>query len=278
MMKQSSLRLVQSFFIAAVLILGAHSQRSLGQTPAPTPTVAPASQLLSITAVSVKPEMQAEFQNFMKSTTNPALKKGGLQWRAVWQTTAAAGDAFEYIIVAPVEKLAEFDGPSALEKGLGAPGFASWQAKAGSLVTSVRRFIVRTRPDLSFEAKRTGPPKLAIVAAVHVGVNRNNEFENFVKNDYLPVMKQAQVSYLVSQTIFGGNTNEYVTLTLQESFADLDKGPVTTQILGAEGAMKLVQRVPAGVVTQLERSISRFVPELSFMGTMTIASTSSSSW
>jgi len=79
------------------------------------------------------------------------------------------------------------------------------------------------------------------------------------------VMKQAQVSYMVSQTIFGGDANEYVALTLRESFTDLDKGPVLVQALGEEGAQKLLQKLPVGTVTHLERSISRFVPELSFM-------------
>jgi hypothetical protein len=269
-MKQIAIRVFQAFCITALLLFAAQSQRSLAQNPNPTPTpttpaAAPTPEFLSITAVSVKPEMMTEFQNYMKTTTNPALKKGGLKWRGVWQSTTAAGDAFEYIIVAPVEKLAEFDGPSPIEKGLGAEGFASWQAKAGTLVSSVRRFIVRTRPDLSFEAKRTGPPKLAVVTSVHVAPNRNNDFENYLKNDFVPVMKQAQVSYMVSQTIFGGDANEYVALTLRESFTDLDKGPVLVQALGEEGAQKLLQKLPAGTVTHLERSISRFVPELSFM-------------
>ena len=181
--------------------------------------------------VSVKPEMMVEFQNFMKNTTNPALKKGGLKWREVWQTTGAAGDAFEYVLVSPVAKLAEFDGPSALEKGLGPQGLRAWQTKAGALVNSVRRFIIRTRPDLSFAGQRTGAPKLAVVHMVHVAPNRTNEYENFLKADFVPVMKQAGVTYLVSQTIFGGNGNEYITLTMRDSFADLDKGPVHVQAL-----------------------------------------------
>jgi len=208
--------------------------------------------------------MVPEFQNFMKSTTNPALKKGGQKWREVWQSTTAAGDAFEYILVSPMASFSEFDGPGALEKGLGAQGFAGWQTKAGSLVKSARRYIIRTRPDLSYRATRTGPPKMAVVTAVHVGINRNMDFENFIKNHYMPVMKQAQVTYLVSQTIFGGDANEYITLTFRESFAELDKGPVLVQTLGQEAADKLMQRVPSGAVTHLERSISRFVPELSF--------------
>ena len=95
--------------------------------------------------------------------------------------------------------------------------------------------------------------------------NRNDEFENFVKNDFIPVMNQAGVTYVVSQTIFGGDANEYVTLTMRDSFADLDKGPVLVQALGQEGAQKLMQKLPAGAVVHVERSLTRFVPELSIL-------------
>jgi hypothetical protein len=257
--------LLRAFCGATLMLLAAHSHKAIAQNPAPTPQAAPTPQFLSITVVSVKPEMMVEFQNFMKNTTNPALKKGGLSWREVWQNTGAAGDAFEYVLVTPVGKLADFDAPSALEKGLGPQGISAWQTKAGSLVNSVRRFIIRTRPDLSFAAQRTGTPKFAVVHFVHVAPNRNSDYENYLKNDFVPVMKQASVTYLVSQTIFGGNANEYLTLTMRDSFADLDKGPVLIQELGQEAAQKLTQKLPAGVVVHLERSITRFVPELSIM-------------
>ena len=254
--------LLRAFCVATLVLLAAHSP-ALAQTPTPTPQGAPTPEFLSLTMVTVKPEMVVEFQNFMKNTTNPALKKGGVKWREVWQSTGAAGDAFEYVLVTPVAKFADFDGPSALEKGVGAQGMAAWQTKAGSLVTSVRRFIIRTRPDLSFAAQRSGGPKLAVVHFVEVAPNRNDDYENFLKNDFVPVMKQAGVTYLVSQTIFGGNANEYITLTMRDSFADLDKGPVHIQVLGQEAGQKLMQKMPAGAVVNLERSITRFVPELS---------------
>lgn len=249
--------------LCALVFVTALSLQSVAQTPTPSP--APTPEFLSLTVVSVKPEMITEFQNFMKNTTNPALKKGGLKWREVWQTTGAAGDAFEYVLVTPLGKFAEFDGPSALEKGLGAQGMPAWQAKAGSLVTSVRRFIIRTRPDLSFAAQRSGPPKLAVLHSVQIAPNRNDDYENYLKNDFVPVMKQAGVTYLVTQTIFGGNANEYITLTMRDSFADLDKGPVLIQALGPEGAQKLTQKLPAGTVVNLERSLTRLVPELSIL-------------
>lgn len=257
--------LLRACCCGATLVLMAAYSQSFAQTPTPTPQVAPTPEFLAITVVSVKPEMMVEFQNFMKNTTNPALKKGGLKSREVWQSTGAAGDPFEYVFVTPVAKLADFDGPSPLEKGLGAQGLPAWQIKAGSLVNSVRRFIIRTRPDLSFAAQRSGAPKLAVVQFVHVAPTRNDDYENFLKNDFVPVMKQAGVTYLVSQTIFGGDGNEYITLTMRDSFADLDKGPVHIQTLGQEAGRKLMQKLPAGAVVQVERSITRFVPELSIV-------------
>jgi hypothetical protein len=256
--------LLRAFCGATLILLAAHSE-ALAQTPTPTPQAGPPAEFLSVTVVSVKPEMMIEFQNFMKNTTNPALKKGGLKSREVWQNTGAAGDAFEYVLVTPMAKFADFDAPSALEKGLGPQGMSAWQTKAGSLVTSVRRFIIRTRPDLSFAAQPMGVPKLAVIHFVHVAPNRTNDYESFLKNDFVPVMKQAGVTYLVSQTIFGGNGNEYITLTMRDSFADLDKGPVHIQALGQEAGNKLMQKMPAGAVVHLERSIARFVPELSII-------------
>jgi hypothetical protein len=105
---------------------------------------------------------------------------------------------------------------------------------------------------------------LAVITSVSVAPGRSMDFENYIKNDYVPVMKQANVSYFVSQGIFGGDANEYITLTLRDTFSELDKGPVIVQALGREGADKLVQKLPVGTVTHMERSLTRYVPELSF--------------
>jgi hypothetical protein len=266
-------RVFQALSVVALLLSAATSHPSFTQTPAApadqTPATAPAQrQLLSVTMVSVKPEAITEFQNLMKNETNPALRKGGLKWRNVWQTTIAAGNPFEYVIVAPIDSFAQYDGAGPLEKALGKDGFAAWQAKANRLITGVHRYIIRTRPDLSLQGKMTGPPKMAVVTSLSIAPGHNQDYENYLKNDFLPVIKQSQGAvYLVSETLFGGDGNEYVTLTLRDSFADLDKGPITIQVLGEEGARKLVQKMPAGTVTHIERSLVQFVPELSIMPT-----------
>lgn len=263
-MRPSTSRLFQALVVAAFLIGSFAQQSAYAQTPDASKVpaeVKPA--LLSITVVSVKPDMVTEFQNFVLNETNPGLRKGGVTWREVWVQTSLSGDAFEYIIVAPIENFAQYDGPGALEKGLGKEGYAAWITKAGHLVTAVHRFVIRTRPDLSSRGKRTGPPKFAVATSVIVAPGRGQEYENYLKNDYLPVIKKADATYYVAQTLFGGDVNEFHSLTLRESFAELDKGPITVQVLGDEGAMKLMQKIPAGAVVHMERSLIRFVPELS---------------
>jgi hypothetical protein len=266
-MKRITAPVMYALCLLALLLGAAQSNPSLAQTPTPAAPAAPPSQWLVVTQISVKPEMMGEFQNFMKNTTNPALKKGGLKWREVWQSTAYAGDAFEFVLVAPFDKFAEFDGPGPLEKALGSQGFADWTAKAGSFVKSVHRYIVRTRPDLSAMSKAYAP-KLAVVSSVSVATGRNQEFENYIKNDFAPVYAKGGYNYLVSQTIFGGDANEYVTLAMRDSFTDIDKGPIAIQVLGAEGAQKLFAKLPAGAVTHMDRTIMRLVPELSIMPEM----------
>jgi hypothetical protein len=249
------------FFLAIVTFQQGFAQGQGTQTqPAQTPTP----ERVSVTIISVKPEMVTEFENFIKSETNPPLIKAGAKWREVWRT-GTFGDVFEYVVVAPIDSFAQYDGPSPLEKALGKDGLEAWRTKRGRLVNSVRTMVLVSKPELTYEGKMAGPPKYAVVNFVHVAPGRTTEYENFIKNELLPVMKRADVpGYWVNQTLMGGDPNQYVTLTLHDSYADLEKGLPSVRVLGAEGSVKLYQKLPAGVVMHVERVFSKYVPELSF--------------
>jgi hypothetical protein len=149
---------------------------------------------------------------------------------------------------------------------LGKEGAKSFFDKAGKMVTGVRSFVIQTRPDMSFTNKMTGPPNIVVVSHVQVAQGRAAEFENFILKEWMPTVKRSGVpAYWMSQIMFGGNVNEFISLTPQENFAELDKGPPIVRVLGADGAAKLMQKLPNGVVTNLERYISRFNKELSVM-------------
>lgn len=257
--KSITVRFVFLTVIFALLLGAALTEKVLAQTSAQPA----ARERLSVTVWSVKPEMVTEYENMLKTETNPALQKGGLKWRNVWQT-ATFGNGFEYVMVAPIDNFAQYDQPAPIEKGMG-NGIVAYRAKFRKMINGNRTTVIESRPDLSLLPPAGTVPKMAVVAYVQVAQNRNAEYENFIKNEWLPVVKQSGVAYyLVYQTLLGGNVNEYITVTAHENYAELEKGPPPFRVLGQEGGMKLMQKMPVGVVEKLERVVMRFNPELSF--------------
>lgn len=252
------------FVLSLLLCAAALAARTAPAQTQGAAAAAPARQRLSVTVIRVKPEAVADFENMVRADINPALAKGGARWSDVWRT-AAFGDTFEYYIVAPIDSFAQYDGPGPLERGLGREGFAAWIAKASRLVDGVRSFAMEFIPDLSHETKMTGPPKLAVVSFVSVAPGRTAEYEGYIRNELLPVIRRSNVpGYWVQRTVMGGNPNEYITLTLHDNFADMEKGPPTVRVLGQDGAAKLVQKLAPGVVTHIERRVIRLNPGLTF--------------
>ena len=250
--------------VAAMPVIQAQAQNTNQSTQADAQ-----SNMISITVVRVKPEMDTAFRNLMRAKTNPALRRSGMKWRDVWQT-ASFGNLFEYFIVAPIDNLAQYDSPPALERALGKAGYEAWRLEVGRMINDARTFAARYRPDLSYETELTAPPKLGVVTFYHVMPGRSADFEETFKNDILPVIKRSTVkNFWVQQTAFGGDVNEYITLALQENFADVDKGSPVIRVLGQERGMELMRNLSRGNVSHIERMIIRFVPELSFRQTQT---------
>ncbi len=239
-----------------LLVIIPSEEPSLAQTQ-------PQSQWLSISVVHVKPDMLTEWMDFQKNEMIPTLQKGGVKRRGAWQTVAF-GKAFEYVFVTPIDSFAQYDGESPIQKALGQEGMQTLLAKSHRFLSSVHTYAVRTRPDLSIEPKSTDPPKLAVVTVSEVAPGRFLEYESFIKDDVLPVLRKAGIAgFLVHQAVFGGSGNEYVSLVLLDKFADLDKGSPFVRVLGQEGANKLAQKT-VGIVVHVERTLSRYNTDLSF--------------
>jgi hypothetical protein len=129
----------------------------------------------------------------------------------------------------------------------------------------VRSFVMAFDPELSHQTKMAGPPKMAVVTFVNVAPGRGAEYESYIKNELLPVVKRSDApGFWVQRVGLGGDANQYITLVLHNNFAELEKGPPTVRVLGQDGAAKLAQKLPAGVVTRVERRVMRLVPELTY--------------
>jgi hypothetical protein len=244
----------------AVLALTAPAQPLAAQT---APPAAPASRLLQLTIVNIKPGMMNAYVDYQKTEIVPALQKAGVKWRDSWRT-AVFGDLFEVANVTEIKSLAQYDAPPPLRTALGEEGYKAYQAKMGAMADSARTYAIRTRPDLSYIPDPAYEPKMAILTRVEVNADKLADFETFIKNDWIPALKQGGGKYYaVSQVVYGGTTTLYFTLVGIDTFADLEKGHPVTRAIGEDGLMKLMTRI-GGFEHHIERNIIRLDPDLSF--------------
>jgi hypothetical protein len=219
-------------------------------------------QLLLINEVSLKPETAPEWAELQKNEVIPAQKKAGTTRRDVW-ANGPGGDPYLRSVVTPISSIAQFDSEPPMVKALGQEAAAALAAKGRRLVSGSRSRIVMTRPELSF-GTRPAKPNIGVFSIVNVTSGRAGDFEALVKSDVIPGLKKAGVTYYsVVQTIFGGDANEFWTLSLVPNYAELAKGSPLERGLGPEGMAKLTQKA-APVITRVERRIIRYLADLSF--------------
>src|SRR5262249_24576947 len=149
------------------------------------------------------------------------------------------GEGFEYAMLTPIANFAERDGQSPIVKALGEQGAQAYAEKNRRFLASTRTLVIATSPDLSYAPERKEPPTLGVLSITSVAPGGVTDYENHVKTDILPMQKQAQAAgFYVSQTIFGGDGTEFTSMSLVNTFADLDKGPPALRVLGPAGAAK----------------------------------------
>ncbi|MBS1791176.1 MAG: hypothetical protein JST85_25925 [Acidobacteria bacterium] len=213
-----------------------------------------------VSVVRVKPGQGDAWQEFYKKETLPTYEKAGYKQVSVF-TTATFGEAGEYVTIRPMESLKQFDEPNFVIKALGEAGAKAFFAKRAQLIASNHIFTMESRPELSIPLPQNQIPKLAFVFRQSVAPGRSADFESYVKNDALPLIKKAAPqAYLVTKVGAGGDTEEYHTVTLADSFADYERW---TDALQKEGYANKVATKRAGIVLHRELAVYRYLPELS---------------
>jgi hypothetical protein len=271
-MTRSVLRV--AFVVVAIVVYAAigpsgTAQQTTGAAKAQTAAQQPASkqpapkrEMFQITVLKVKPEMLDQWLEFQKNETIPMLKKAGVKSRDAWQT-ATFGEGFMYAFVTPIENFSQYDGDTPPIRALGADGARAYGEKNRRFIESTRTYAEQSRPDLGYDMKMTGPPKFALLSEIQVAPGKIPEYEALLKSDVVPVMRKAKLGYAVTQTILGGDVSSFTSLIFYDSFAEIGKGHPFQRILGAEGERQLLMKA-APLVTHVERSVIRYVPDLSF--------------
>ena len=225
---------------------------------AQTPPAAP--QFSRMHVVKLNPGLNDEWRKFYQTEIVPALKKGGVKQHSVWRVMQ--GNLREYVIITPLESLAELDEPITLVKTLGQEAATTLTTKQSRFFAEWHSYVIAGRSDLSLAYTSTEAPKLGLAAKSIVTPGRVPEWVKGVKENVLPISQKAGVKGLLTgQIVLGGDPNEFRSLLLFDSYADLG------QFMGAYGKtaaeLKLAPALPAGIVAQSEFLVVRYVPELS---------------
>jgi hypothetical protein len=214
-----------------------------------------------VTVTHVKPDMLSEWVDLQKNEVVPALKKGGEKTRTVY-ATSIFGNAYEYVLISPIEKMAQFDGQGPIVKALDAPGATRLNDKIRKCVESSTSYMITRRTEISNVPE--GPmPDMLVSAHYRIAPGKMQDFENLMKAEILPIYKKAKVGLIVNQRGAGANTNDVTVSTVYTKFADMEGGPFLTQQLGAEAAARLNAKF-IGIRNTVEVVVRRKVPDLSF--------------
>ncbi len=247
-MQSSNARVV---FVATVLSVAAVAQNSQNATP----------EIVLVRVVQIKSDIVNDWRDIYKNEVLPAYKKAGVP--SVMVSQNVFGAANEYVIVMPLAKFAQMDGDGPMIRALGRENAMRLTAKLVKYTEKSTLLAARYREDLSI-MHPGAPQPYAVVTHLSGAPARGSDIENWIKNDYGPAMRKAEVENLfIYQGVFGGELPHWVSVVPRKDMAALDQPPELTRSLGQEGVQKLLRKLD-GVVTHVERYVIRTIPELSY--------------
>src|SRR5207237_10059349 len=132
-----------------------------GAQPAPA-------QRVQVQVTHVKFDQVDAYQNLVKTTLLPAIKKANIASYVWTWANGASGEAGEFVQVRPIKNYAEFDIPNRLQAAMGTDAPAAFNAKIRPMIVKRETFIQTIRPDLSIQSAATTPPPLAVVQIFQV--------------------------------------------------------------------------------------------------------------
>jgi hypothetical protein len=239
--------------IASAIIVIALPAIGSAQTAAPT--------WIRFTASTIKPEMTLEYEGYLKQMA-AAYKKAGQPIYAVLSNFS--GNRFEYTSVTFVMKFGDMDGPNPVQTALGEEAFANLTRSMNRCVVSSTRYFSRPWDDLTIN--KPGAGEYFIRTRVPIATGKNEEYRAYLKNELKPVYEKGGVTWFrVSVPTFGGPAGTVETLRRLKNLGEIDGGPLTTRVLGADGAQALAAKAQSLTRGASQLTIMRSRPELSWV-------------
>jgi hypothetical protein len=154
----------------------------------------------------------------------------------------------------------------AFTKNNGQEAIDAWNAKSREFISDIRTYMVELLPELTWmNPKLKSLPLYYVVVERFIAPQRGRDYEAYLKNDYLPMVKKADANgLLVSRLRYGGEGGHYFVFIPQTALTDLDQPGKLTQMYGAETLAKTQQKLQ-GLVQRSTFRILRLQPQLSII-------------
>jgi hypothetical protein len=245
-MKRTALTVLFGALVALPLV---------AQTPSPA-----SGAWYTATTYVVKPGMMEDFRALVIKELNPAAKKGGLTGSQVWRF--ATGNTNRVLRIVLHSGLADRDGPSAVQKGLGAEGFRAFSTRRDALLVASTTYIGRQRLDMGLTTPGSAPPVLAERYVVRIAQGREAEYLKYVQA-FLGAARKTGHQRAAGQVVFGPDAGAFISNTYYGSWADLEKGRPPDRAMSATERTAFNQLNANGLITVLGRDVMVYDAEMS---------------
>ncbi len=254
------------FLIATLLFLNVVG---LAQNNNPKPAdTAPNRQLGLVNEYTIKPGLMTAYLQWAEKEARPLYVKAGIQ-RAYFFTNLF--DTADRNVVTLIELHDSFAAirarNEAFTKNNSQEARDAWSARAREFIVGTRTYIVVTLPELSWmNPKLKSPPLYYTVTERFIAPFRGPDYEAYLKNDWLPLLKKADANgILTSRLMYGGESGHYYVFSARNDLMELDQPSRLTQAAGGPDAAAKMQQKLVGVVQRTETRILRLRPEISIL-------------
>lgn len=224
---------------------------------------APLRRLGLVNEFTIKPGKMAEYLEWAQKDARPMYLKAGIK-EAYFFTHLYDVDRSVVTFIEVHDSFAAIRARNeAFTKNNSQEARDAWSAKAQDFIAHTRTYMLETVPGTNWtNPKFKTPPLYYIVTERHLAPFRSADYEAYLKNDWLPLVKKADANgMLVSRMRYGGEMGHYFVFSPVGDLTELDQPNQITQTAGAEAVAKMQQKL-VGIVQRSEIRILRLRPEL----------------
>jgi len=183
----------------------------------------------AVRTIHVKPSMTGEFVEGQRQL-NEALKADGRPARRVYQEVR--GELGTFYAVQQLDSFARYD--EQFTPPMSEEDWDAWVDTYGNSVESSARTVSRTHPEFSIPLEEGATPSLVILRRTSIAPAQGGAFHTWIEEKLVPALKgQGVTGVYFSHIAFGGSTDQWISASFIDNWADLD-GPSPVARMSAE--------------------------------------------